>query len=424
MTLILFITFFVLILLKIPIAFSLFIASLAAMIYGGFPLTAVIQRAISAADSFVLLAIPFFILAGNLMSGGGISKMIIRFANSTVGFIRGGLAHANITTSMLFSGISGAAVADTSAVGSVIIPAMKEEKYPSGFAAAVTASSSVIGVIIPPSIPFVIYGVVTGASVGQLFLAGIIPGILIGLFQMGIAYYFSKKYGYGNMQKFSVANFFMNFKQSVFALLMPIIIIGGILLGIVTPTEAAVIAIAYALIIGFFVYKQLNIRMLPGIFYESAVTTAIVMFMITGAYLYGWIITNQRIPQMLADSLSTVTTSPAIILLLCVLIYIIAGMFIDLGAAIILFVPVLFPVSTAFGIDPVHFGIVTVIALAVGLITPPVGACLFLSTEIAEASLWEGAKATLPFIIGILFVLMLVIFIPELSLYIPREIMP
>lgn len=423
MTAVLFITFAILMLINVPIAFSLFISSMIALIYAGIPIVAVIQRATTAADSFVLLAIPFFMLAGNLMSGGGISQKIINFAASGVGFIRGGLGHVNIITSMVFAGISGAAVADATAVGSIMIPSMIKDGYHKNFATATTATASVIGVIIPPSIPFVLYGVITGVSIGKLFLGGMIPGILIGFTLMVITYFISKKNNYGTKKKFCLKELWSTFRVGFFALITPLIIIGGIVTGVVTPTEAAVVGTLYALVVGFTVYKQLTFKKLPEIFYESAITTAIVMFMVAGAYLYGWIITNAQVPQKVVALVTSITTNPSLILLMFVVVFLIAGMFLDMGAAIILLVPVLFPVCQMVGIDLLHFGIVTVVALAIGLVTPPVGACLFIACEISKTTLLEGAKASIPFFVGIFLILMLIIFVPSVATYIPNVMM-
>ena len=423
MTLILFLSFFILLFMNIPIAFCLFISSSLALFYGGIPLVAVVQRAITATDSFVLLAIPFFMIAGNLMGAGGISSRLISLANSSVGSIRGGLAHVNVLTSMLFAGITGSAVADTSAVGSIIIPAMKEDGYNADFSVGVTACSSVIGVIIPPSIPFVLYGVVTGVSIGKLFLGGMIPGILIGLSQMVISYFIAKKYNYGTVSKFSFKVLFKSFSTSFLALLMPLIILGGIILGIVTPTEAAIVATIYAFIIGFFVYKELNLKMMPKLLLDSAKTTATVMFMIAGAYLYGWVITNDQIPQKLVVFVTAYTTNPQIILLFLVLVYFVTGMFMDLGASIILLCPIFFPLIQALGIDPMFFGIITVISLAIGLVTPPVGACLFVASKIGDVPILRGAKASLPFILAIAGLLLLFIFFPAIITAVPNALM-
>lgn len=423
MTLILFSAFFVLLFLNVPIAFCLFISSALALSFGGIPLVAVVQRAITATDSFILLAIPFFMIAGNLMGSGGISNRLIKFANATVGSITGGLAHVNVLTSMLFAGITGSAVADTSAVGSIIIPAMKDDGYDADFTVGVTCCSSVIGVIIPPSIPFVLYGVVTGVSIGKLFLGGLIPGILIGLSQMAISYYVSKKHNYGTRMKFSFKNFYTNLKSSFFALMMPLIILGGIIFGVVTPTEAAILATVYALIIGFFAYKELHIKMMPKLLLDSAKTTAIVMFMIAGAYLYGWVITNDQLPQKVITFVTSITRNPQLVLMFLTIIYLIFGMFLDLGANIILLCPIFYPLILELGIDPLFFGILTVVSLAIGLVTPPVGSCLFIASKIGDVPLIDGAKALMPFILAIVGILLLFIFFPGIVTTIPNVLM-
>ncbi len=423
MSLVLIISFFILILINVPVAFSLAISSLIAIIYGGFPLMLVIQRMTNAVDSFILLAVPFFMLAGKLMEHGQISQKIIDFADSVVGFITGGLAHVNIVTSMFFAGITGAAVADTSAIGSMLIPPMVKNGYDRDFSGAVTAASSVIGVIIPPSIPMVIYGVVTGTSVGKLFLGGFIPGILVGLLQIVISYVIAKRRGYPAGDPLSFKKLLINFRKSILALLMPVIILGGILLGIFTPTEAAVIAVIYALIVSFFVFKTLKFKDLPQILKESAHTTAVVMMMVSAAFLYGWIISRERIPVHLANFISQLSVNPVIILLIIAVVYLVAGTLMDLGANIIILVPVLYPAVQLLGIDPVHFGLITVVALSIGLITPPVGACLFVSTEIARTSLTKISKAVFPYLIGLAVILLLLILVPEIVLWVPNTFM-
>jgi C4-dicarboxylate transporter DctM subunit len=423
MRLILFATFFILLLMEVPIAFCLFIAATVALLFGGsVPITVVIQRAVTSADTFILLSIPFFMLAGNLMSTGGISKKIMNVATSMVGFIRGGLAHVNIVTSMLFAGITGAAVADTSAIGSMIIPAMKEEGYGKAFTVAVTASSSVIGVIIPPSIPFVIYGVVAEVSIGKLFLGGLIPGILIGLSQMVISYVISKNRNYGRKRSFNLSRLVVDFRDGIWALFMPIIILGGIVLGIVTPTEASVLATLYALFVGFFIHRDLKMKDLPKIFLESAQTTAVVMFMIVGASLYGLIITQEQIPLKLVKIITSISSDPKTVLFMFALVYFGAGLFLDLGAAIILIVPILYPTAKLIGIDPLLLGIITVVCLAAGLVTPPVGACLFIACEIGGCSIIEATKEAIPFIIAIFVLAGLIILIPDIAIAIPNAI--
>ncbi len=423
MSLVLLLVFVGLLVLNVPVAFSLAIASLAAVSYGGVPLTLVIQRMTNATDSFILLAIPFFILAGNLMARGGMSQALIDFADSLVGFIRGGLAQVNILTSMFFAGITGAAVADTSAVGSVLIPPMLRRGYDRDVTTAVTAASSTIGVIIPPSIPMVIFGVVTGVSVGRLFLGGIIPGILVGLVLMAITYAFATRRRYETRPPPRLRTIALSLRRSILALLMPGIIVGGIMLGIFTPTEAAVIAVAYALLVGLFVTRSLKPRDLPSIALDTAKTSSVVMLMIAAASLYGWILTRERIPVLAADAISSLTSNPTLILLLMVGVYVIAGTFMDLGANIIILVPVLFPITGVLGIDPVHFGVVTVMALSIGLVTPPVGACLFVACEISKTPMLEATKAMLPYILGLLALTILIIFFPQLALWIPNAVM-
>lgn len=420
MTIILVASFLFLLLVNVPVAFALAVASLLAIAYGGIPLTLIVQRMTNASDSFILLAIPFFMLAGNLMARGGISQAIIDFADSIVGFVRGGLAQVNVLTSMFFAGMTGAAVADTSAVGSVLIPPMLKRGYDRDVTTAVTAASSTIGVIIPPSIPMIIFGVVTGVSVGRLFLAGIIPGIMIAVVLMLITHLISVRRNYPRGALPTLRALIHNFRRSILALLMPLIIIGGILFGIFTPTEAAVVAVVYALVVSLFILKTLKVSDLPPILLDSAKTTAIVMLMIAAASLYGWILTRERIPVHMANFISGLTSDPILILLLMVVIYMVAGTILDLGANIIILVPVLFPVTQLLGIDPVHFGIITVVTLSIGLITPPVGACLFVACEISKTPLLEASKAILLYIAGLVVVTLILVFFPQLVLWIPN----
>lgn len=423
MSLVLLVVFVVLLILNVPVAFSLAIASLASVVYGGVPLTLVIQRMTNATDSFILLAIPFFILAGNLMARAGMSQALIDFADSLVGFIRGGLAQVNILTSMFFAGITGAAVADTSAVGSVLIPPMLRRGYDRDVTTAVTAASSTIGVIIPPSIPMVIFGVVTGVSVGRLFLGGLIPGVLVGVVLMAITYAIAIRRRYEARPVPRLRTIARSLRRSILALLMPGIIVGGIMLGVFTPTEAAVIAVAYALVVGLFVTRSLKPRDLPSIALDTAKTSAVVMLMIAAASLYGWILTRERIPVLAADAIVSLTSNPSLILLLMVGVYVIAGTFMDLGANIIILVPVLFPITNLLGIDPVHFGVITVMALSIGLVTPPVGACLFVACEIAKTPMLEASRMMVPYILGLLALTILLIFFPQLVLWIPNALM-
>ena len=416
------VTFVALLLINVPVAFSLAVASMAALVWGDLPLTLVLQRMTNAADSFILLAIPFFIFAGKLMARSGIAQAIVDFAGSLVGFLRGGLGQVNIVTSMFFGGITGAAVADTSAIGSVLIPPMLKRGYSRGLTTAVTAASSTIGVIIPPSIPMIIFGVVSGTSVGRLFLAGVVPGILIGVALMVVTYLAALRAGMRGDALAGWHQVLRNFWRSILALLMPVLIVGGILLGVVTPTEAAVVAVLYALVIGVFVLRTIRIADLPGIILESAVTSAVVMLMIAAASLYGLVITREQVPQEAVAFITSITTEPMLIIAMMVLLYLLAGMVLDLGANIIILVPVLAPVAAAVGLDPVHFGIITVMSLAMGLITPPVGVCLFVACGISGTPLLVGSKAVLPYLAAILAVLTLIILVPDIALWLPSAV--
>ncbi|WP_299654182.1 TRAP transporter large permease [uncultured Jannaschia sp.] len=408
----------VLLVLNVPVGFALLAASMASLAYGGVPMALVVQRMTTAADSFVLLAIPLFIFAGALMSRGGMAQAIFDFAEALVGFIRGGLAQVNIATSMFFGGITGAAVADTSAVGSIMIRPMLERGFDRGLTAAVTASSSTIGVMIPPSIPMILFAVVTGVSLGQLFLAGIVPGIIVGLVLMFTTWLLLRNSNVP-VTSFNWPRVGRTFIVGLPALLTPVIIIGGILTGVVTPTEAAVLAVAYALLLGM-VTRRLRWPEIVASAIETAVTTGAVMIMVAAASLYGLVLTREQVPADAASLISGMTESPMLLLFLIVLLYLVAGAILDLGANIIILVPVLYPVVQEFGVDPVHFGVITIVALAIGLVTPPVGICLFVASSIAEIGITEASRAVVPFFFALLAVLVLIIFVPDVALWLPR----
>jgi C4-dicarboxylate transporter DctM subunit len=379
-----------------------------------------IQRVVTAADSFILIAIPFFMLAGNLMSGGGISRALTGFANAVVGFVRGGLAHVTVISSMIISGITGSSVADASAIGTIMIPAMIKEGYRKDFATGLVASATTVGVTIPPSIPFVIYGVITGASIGKLFMGGMVPGFVFSFFAMIISYFICRKQGVGAPKRFSFKELRQKTREGIWALLAPVVILGGIIGGVFTPTEAAAVGVLYALFVGFVIHKELKIKDMPQIILESAGTTAIVMLMVVGAFLYSWIITVDQVPQMVARFILSISRDPIIVMFMFVALFIVAGMFIDLGANIVLLIPVLFPVTQQLGIDPVFFGVLTVVALSVGLVTPPVGASLFITCDISKTPLMDAFRASLPYLGGVLLTMALMIFFPEIVMYFPN----
>ncbi|MDK2801590.1 MAG: hypothetical protein PWQ70_3209 [Clostridiales bacterium] len=422
MTLVLFISFIVLIFLGIPVAFSLGISSLIYLIMVDIPLNIVPQKMYAGIDSFVLVCIPGFILAGNLMNTGGITKRIIHFSNAVVGFIRGGLSLANVAASMLFAGISGTALADTASIGAILIPAMVDEGYDADFSAAVTASSSTIGPIIPPSLPMIIAGTLTGVSVGKLFLAGTIPGLLLGLSLMGVAYYISVKRNYPKGEKYPFGYIIKSFSQAFWAVAMTILILFGILGGVFTPTEASIIAVVYAVIVGKFIYKELKFRHMPKIIIESMRMTASIMLLVGFANLFAWIMASEQIPQLIAKTILAISTNKIIVILLINLLLLFVGTFMETIAALVILFPVLLPVATSVGMDPIQFGVMAVLNLIIGLTTPPVGVCLFVASSIGKVSIIEITKAILPFLIVSLIVLLLVSYIPAISLFLPSLI--
>ncbi|MDF1617458.1 TRAP transporter large permease [Petrocella sp. FN5] len=370
--------------------------------------------------SFPLLSVPFFMLAGEIMNTGGIAKRIINLSNTLVGHITGGLGLVNIVASMFFGGISGSSVADTAAIGGLLIPAMKEEGYDADFAAAVTASSSTMGIVIPPSIPMILFGLISGVSVVRMFLGGIIPGILIGFSLLLLTYIISKKRNYPKGEKFSIRRVIQATLKSFWAVLLPVIIIGGIVSGVFTPTEAAVIAVVYALVVSMFVYKELKVSQLPKVLIDTGKTTGIVMLVAGMAMVVAWLLTIVRIPQSIAVTILEISSNPLVVLLIVNLFLLLVGSVMDLTPALLILGPVLLPVGLAVGIDPVFFGVMMVINLGIGLVTPPVGTILYISCGIAKVSLEKITKAMLPFLATQVAVLLLIIFFPQLVLWIPN----
>jgi len=420
-TAILFVSLLVCFVLGMPIAFSLGVASVTTLQYGSnLPLTLAAQRLFTGTDSFPLMAIPFFMLAGELMESGGISRRLFDFAHAIVGFVYGGLAMVAVVAAMFFAGISGAAAADTAAVGAVSIPAMIRKGYKKGFAAAVQAAGGSIGVIIPPSIPMIIFGVVGGVSIGKMFMGGFIPGFLIGCGLMAVSYFLAKKAGYEKDGFMGIREILRTFWGALWALLMPVIILGGILGGIFTPTEAAVVAALYGLVIGFFVYRELHLRDLPRIFARAAISTSAVMLLIATANIFGWILTAERVPQNVAAYLVTLSSSQYVLYGLILVCLLIVGTFMETSASLIILTPVFLPVVEKLGIDPVHFGVVMVTALAIGMLTPPLGICLFISCNIAHIQLSEIIRFITPFLVIMIAMLVLITYVPDLVMVIPN----
>ena len=408
-------------LLNVPIAVAIGLASLSAILWSGaIPPVVLVQKMFTATDSFPLMAVPFFILAGSLMEFGGISRRLVDFANSIVGRFSGGLAFVAIIASMFFGAISGAAVACVAAIGTILIPAMVRRGYDTPYATAVQATAGTLGVMIPPSIPMIIYGVLMGVSIGALFMGGILPGILVGGSLMLVAWMIARKRGYKGDEKASGAKIWATFKDAILALLMPVIILGGIYGGVFTPTEAAVVAVAYGFIIGFFVYRELSLSKLKDILVNTSVGTATIMFIIATSSVFSWILTAQRVPEAVAEAILSISTNPIVILTLINLLLLFIGTFMETVASIIILVPVLLPVVTQIGVDPLHFGIIIVVNLAIGMVTPPLGVCLFVGCGISGITLESISKAVWPFILSMIVAVLLLTYIPWISIILPR----
>ncbi|MFC4870320.1 TRAP transporter large permease [Negadavirga shengliensis] len=419
MTLLLFLVFLVLLIIGFPIAFALGISAFVYILFSDLPLMVIPQKMYAGIDVFVLLSIPGFILAGNLMNASGITSRIIRFCNALLGHIRGGLGLANVGASMLFGGISGTAIADTASIGSVMIPAMKKEGYDTEFSCAVTASSSTIGPIIPPSLPMIIAATLTGLSVGKLFVAGIVPGVLLGLGFMAVTYLISVKRKYPKSQRAPLKQVALRFVEAFWAIMMTLVILFGIIGGIFTPTEASIVAVVYAVAVGLWIYKELSLRMIPAILLQSAKTTASLMVLVGFANLFAWIMTVEELPQLIADSMLELTENKLLLLLMINLLLIFVGAFMETIAALLILFPVLLGVAVQVGVDPVQFAIIMVVNLVIGLTTPPVGVCLFVASSIGNISLERITKAGLPFLLVSILILLLVTYVPEVSLWLP-----
>lgn len=408
----------------VPVAVTLGLSSMAYLLFADIPLVVIPQKMYAGMDSFVLLCIPGFILAGNLMNAGGITERIVRFANALVGWMRGGLAQANIAASMLFGGVSGTAVADVASVGGMMIPGMKKVGYPAPFAAAVTAASSTVGPMIPPSVPMIIVGSLSGLSVGKLFLAGAVPGLMLGFAMMIATYFIARRRNFPREPWQGMRELLSAFTGAVWAIAMTVLIVGGLLVGITTPTETAVIASLYAAIVGLLVYRELPVRRIPGIIVNSAISSAGILVLVGTANVFGWILVAERIPQMLADGVLSITDNKFLVILLINLLLLFVGMFMEtIAALIILFVP-LQALAAAVGIDPLHFAVFAVLNLMIGLTTPPVGVCLFVAANIARLPLSPVIRAIAPYIVTNLIILLLVSYVPALSTWLPNTLMP
>ncbi|GGK22214.1 ABC transporter permease [Caldalkalibacillus thermarum] len=410
--------------LGVPVAIAMLISSIAMMIVmGNFDTQIIAQNLINGANNFPLMAIPFFILAGEIMNAGGISRRVVDFAIKMVGHIRGGLGYVVILAGVLFAGLSGSAVADTAALGAMLIPMMAARGYDIKRSTGLVASSGIIAGIIPPSIPLILFGVVGGVSITQLFMAGIVPGILFALGLMIAWYFVAKRNNYEKMPKASNKERLQAFAKAIWALLLPVIIIVGLRGGIFTPTEAAVVAVVYALLISMTVYRgELKVNDLPQVFVNATKTTGVVMFLASAAMVTAWVITVAQIPAEVVGLLAGLTESPLLLLLILMIFLLLVGLVMDMTPAILIFTPILLPVIEAAGIHPVYFGIIMVMTLCIGLITPPVGTVLYVGCGISKISIVDITKGIWPFLLAQIIILLILIFVPELVL-VPLEIL-
>ncbi|WP_316978234.1 TRAP transporter large permease [Shumkonia mesophila] len=414
--------FFGLILIRVPIAVALIAASVTCGLYLDIPLVVLLQKMVSGLNSFTFLAVPFFIIAGELMSDGGMSDKIIRLADAVVGKVRGGLAMVNVLASMLFGGISGSSVADVSAIGTFLIPLMKKKGYPADFATAVTVSGSVQGIIIPPSQNMIYYALAAGGlSISKLFIAGYIPGILFGCSLMTVCYVIAvlKKFPRGDT--YSLRQSLRIFLDAIAGLFVIFIIIGGILFGIFTATESAAVASVYGLIITVFVYRSLGPRDVLNVFLRSLKTLSMIIAIIGASSVFAFLLAWLKVPVMVSAFFTSVSSDPLVVMLMVNLLLLVLGMLVDMGILILLMTPILLPVVTAVGFDPIHFGIIMMVNLGIGLCTPPVGTSLFVGCSIARISIEDAVKGFTPFYLTMLAILTLIILVPELSLWLPSK---
>lgn len=412
------VSFLVLLFLGMPVAFAMAISGvLAVLTLGDVSLMLVPQRMALSLNSFPLLAVPFFILAGELMNVGGITRRLVSFAQSLVGHFRGGLGHVTVVAEMFLSGVSGSASADAVAIGTVMIPAMVRAGYPAPFAAGLVASAATLGPIIPPSIVMVIYGAMTGVSVGAMFLGGFIPGVLVGLGLMVIVWWYARRYGWRREARVPGREVLRRFVDAFWALFAPVIIVGGILSGIFTATEAGVVACLYSIVVGVFLYRELTLGQLWEILLNSAITTSVPMIILAGASIFGWVLARQQFAHHMVGFVTDLTSSPLVAYFIIMAILLFIGLFVEALAAILIFVPVLLPIGQHYGFDPVHFALVIIIAMLIGTVTPPVGLQLYIASAISRVPVPK--VVVWPFVGAMTVVLILIVLVPATVTWIP-----
>ncbi len=414
MTLVLFGLFFLFLLAGVPVAVTIGASTVVALHLEGIPLMLAAQRMFAGIDSFALIAVPFFILAGDLMAQGKISEKLVALADAALGFLKGGLSVVSVLAGMFFAAISGSGAATTAAVGSSLVPELKRKGYDESAAAALIAASGTIGVVIPPSVPMIIYAVIAAQSVSQLFLNGFLPGVAMGLGLMVIAIRQAYKRNYPKGEPFSLATIWRTFKGAVWGLMTPAIILGGIFSGIFTPSEAAVVAVNYALIVSLFIYRDLGFRDVYRIMVRSVITTGVIMFVISTSAILSWAMANWQIPGMIAQWVLSISDNVFVVLLLIMLLILLTGVFIETAAALIILTPVFLPLVTMLGIDLIHFGLIIVVGLAIGMVTPPVAINLYVASSVTDQPLERISRAVLPYLGALLAVFVLVVYVPVL----------
>ncbi len=407
--------------LGVPVAFSLCLAvSLVLIGFLHLPQVLIPQIMFTGIDSFSFMAVPFFMLAGTFMSAGGVTKRLVGFAQSLVGWLTGGLAQVVAVAGMFFAAISGSSAATTAAIGSTMVDEMEKKGYNREWATGVVASGGTVGIVIPPSITLVVYGVIAGVSIGDLFVGGFAPGILMGITMCLISFFLAKSKGMKAEASFSIKRIFIAFKDSFFALLTPVIIIGGIYSGMFTPTEAAAVAAVYGIVVGMFIYKELNIKDFPGILFEAVIGTTLIMFIVGSAKVFGWMMTNMEIPHRLGAFIVSITSSPTVFLLSINILLLIIGTLVNASAAVIILTPIFLPVALQLGIDPLFFGVLMVVNLAIGCITPPVGLDLFVASAITKVPLERVMRAVTPYLLGLLVNLVILTLVPAIITFLPN----
>jgi C4-dicarboxylate transporter DctM subunit len=408
----------------VPVAFAIAIATAAYIVFfsGGVSSIVIAERIVSGANNYILLAVPFFILAGELMNAGGVTKRLVAFAAATVGGLRGGLSYVVVVVNMIMAGVSGAAIADAAAVGSVMVPSMIRAGYGRGFAAAINASAATVGPIIPPSVGFLIYASLANVSVGRLFVAGAIPGLIMGAYMMVVCYIVARRRDLPRGRKASARMFLSTAWEAGWALLMPIIILGGILGGIVTPTEAGVIAVLYGFFVGVGIYREIKLSEIPSILAKTAKQTAVIMFIIACAQAFGWVLTRERAPDALVQGFGALTEQTWVFLLMINGVVILLGCFMEGGSIMIILTPLLLPLLAKYEVDLIHFGVVFQLNIMIGLLTPPVGMLLYIITGVSGVKIQETLRDLWPFFLVLLVCLLLITFVPQITLYLPGRV--